>query len=599
MKQNTKSEIFKTIKEYNKKLINLGYEVLFMGLKGSQNYNLDTEHSDVDVIAVVKPQKYSRTKISTKVSFGDKNADEAQVCDIFEFAKQVRKGNCSYIEVINSDFKIGKLPAEFYNAKTNVKSYYHMMMQKYHALDKQFESKKDIIAKYGYDPKQLHHIVRLYHLLENYFYANADENNVKVTDEELKKYLISLKLEPIEGFRELADNYINNAKQIQMQLDEFVENDISDEVIYQYLEDLDNKIIKNQIAEVVSDTYTILNNNQYLETSFTELLEHLHKHFNIDIRNIDTHAKTIKANKPTDDFDMLDKVYSDFLSIILYEHTKEAIRAIAINRGIDDYDAEELQYRAELAYLDKDIYQNVLASIEFAEFCNQYHEILKEVPGFYQKYNLSKEEYEWKFTFVEGILIPNKVNDKIRNIQIRTDDKNKRSKYINFSSSKKTEKFYKYATKAHQGFHFITNYLTKNTTNGKTLVITEGFFKAYEINENFTHAKNLFKSQGIILPENYDVLSVPGLGANLNTLNLDGYNNIILAFDRDVKEGCKQTIKGYNKFLISLNNHQDIKGKDILIQEYLPKTKIDDDIKELKQIEIKKDNNFEKLSDIF
>jgi hypothetical protein len=42
-----------------------------------------------------------------------------------------------------------------------------MLMEKVHAFDKLFEGRKHIVEKFGYNPKQLHHIIRLYDLLKH------------------------------------------------------------------------------------------------------------------------------------------------------------------------------------------------------------------------------------------------------------------------------------------------------------------------------------------------------------------------------------------------------------------------------------------------
>ena len=47
-----------------------------------------------------------------------------------------------------------------------------MILQKWHAFSHEYPSKIDVIKKYGYDPKQLCHIVRLRMLMERYLEGN-------------------------------------------------------------------------------------------------------------------------------------------------------------------------------------------------------------------------------------------------------------------------------------------------------------------------------------------------------------------------------------------------------------------------------------------
>lgn len=50
-----KQQIFKTLGQYKKVLEDKGYQVIYIGLYGSQNYNLDDELSDIDCKAIILP----------------------------------------------------------------------------------------------------------------------------------------------------------------------------------------------------------------------------------------------------------------------------------------------------------------------------------------------------------------------------------------------------------------------------------------------------------------------------------------------------------------------------------------------------------------
>lgn len=58
---------------------------------------------------------------------------------------------------------------------------YGMMTEKFHALDKEYPSTKHKVEKFGYDPKQLHHIVRLEDLIWRYT-DSKDYGNFMVSD---------------------------------------------------------------------------------------------------------------------------------------------------------------------------------------------------------------------------------------------------------------------------------------------------------------------------------------------------------------------------------------------------------------------------------
>ena len=50
-----KTDIFKELANRKKILEERGYKVIYIGLYGSQNYNLSDEQSDIDVKAIILP----------------------------------------------------------------------------------------------------------------------------------------------------------------------------------------------------------------------------------------------------------------------------------------------------------------------------------------------------------------------------------------------------------------------------------------------------------------------------------------------------------------------------------------------------------------
>ena len=48
-----KTDLFKTLSRYKDLLEEKGYTVVYIGLYGSQNYNLDDEQSDIDCKVII------------------------------------------------------------------------------------------------------------------------------------------------------------------------------------------------------------------------------------------------------------------------------------------------------------------------------------------------------------------------------------------------------------------------------------------------------------------------------------------------------------------------------------------------------------------
>ena len=157
-------EIFHTLQQYKEYAESQGLFVYAIMLKGSQNYNLADEESDIDanLIFIPKPSELRANK-TYKFEF---ETGEVTCHNIYSFAEIVAKGNPQWIEVCHTKYHLGKSLDMFKHYKLNPSALKGMIMEKVHAFSKLYPSKASIIKKFGYDPKQLHHIIRLYDCLE-------------------------------------------------------------------------------------------------------------------------------------------------------------------------------------------------------------------------------------------------------------------------------------------------------------------------------------------------------------------------------------------------------------------------------------------------
>lgn len=82
-------------------------EVLYIGLFGSQNYNLSTNNSDVDVIAVLE-LSLNEYILGTRINRTIKtHSGNISVIDVVSFMQQLQKGTPNHVEVSNTEFWIG------------------------------------------------------------------------------------------------------------------------------------------------------------------------------------------------------------------------------------------------------------------------------------------------------------------------------------------------------------------------------------------------------------------------------------------------------------------------------------------------------------
>ena len=152
--------------------------------QGSQNYGLDYEGSDIDTKCFLVPTLediiFNKKPIST--TYVRANEEHIDFKDIRLFLTTVRKQNLNFMEILFTKYKIVNPLYEpywnrlienneqiaHYNPVGAVKTMKGIAMEKYHAMEHRYPSKVDIIDKYHYDGKQLHHLLRVREYLIRY-----------------------------------------------------------------------------------------------------------------------------------------------------------------------------------------------------------------------------------------------------------------------------------------------------------------------------------------------------------------------------------------------------------------------------------------------
>lgn len=158
------NSVMTQLQQYKSDLESKGHQVYAIMLKGSQNYNLHDSESDVDANAILIPSLSEiRHNKSYKYSY---DTGEVVCHNIYSFAEIVAKGNPQWCEVVHTPYHIGGSLDLFKHFKVNPSALKGMVYEKVAAFDKLYPSRAHMIEKFQYDPKQLHHIIRLYHTLK-------------------------------------------------------------------------------------------------------------------------------------------------------------------------------------------------------------------------------------------------------------------------------------------------------------------------------------------------------------------------------------------------------------------------------------------------
>ena len=246
-----KSELYKC-RDYLK---GKGYNVVYLCIYGSQNYDLDIYtddyKSDIDFKAVIIPTLddlvYNCKPISTTIEY---NGGQIDLKDIRSWVDTLVKANPAYIEtlytslgIIDEDYREYIIPilrlrfALLYSLRAQfARAVYGMARAREAAFEHPCPSCISDIEKYKYSRKQLHHIVRFFYLLYGYVYDGY--LSLEPTEEQ-KTFLLDIKIGKYkyEDACKIRDEYMQKLKILKDT----------------YLDSIDEKTINYKVKEYVLD----------------------------------------------------------------------------------------------------------------------------------------------------------------------------------------------------------------------------------------------------------------------------------------------------------------------------------------------------------
>lgn len=182
----TDMELKARVMEHYRDALKLYPEERIVGiyLQGSQNYYLDDEESDVDTKLLVVPTLdeiiFNRKPVSvTHIRDNDEHIDAK---DVRLYWQCFRKGNPNFVEILFSRVSyVNPMYQDLWddmvamaeqvarvNPLASAKAMMGMVQEKFHAMEHRYPSRADIIDRFGYDPKQLSHLIRMTWFLNEY-----------------------------------------------------------------------------------------------------------------------------------------------------------------------------------------------------------------------------------------------------------------------------------------------------------------------------------------------------------------------------------------------------------------------------------------------
>ena len=232
-------------------------------LQGSQNYSLDLPTSDVDTKLIVLPSfkdiaLASKPISTTHIRANDEHTDWK---DIRLYMETFRKQNLNFLEILFTDYKIIHPEYEPYwniliknregiarmNPYRAVKSMQGIAKEKYHAMEHRYPAKADIIDTYGYDPKQVSHLVRVRDYLDRYIAGESYEKCLKpskdffdlILDLKLCKYNLedarAIARENLEHIDLVAKDFYENEEEKENSAMRELLNEVSYEIMKKYI----------------------------------------------------------------------------------------------------------------------------------------------------------------------------------------------------------------------------------------------------------------------------------------------------------------------------------------------------------------------------
>lgn len=230
MSYNSAEEVRNRVKEHYDKVKSFNLDVVGVFLQGSWNYGLGYEGSDVDTKAVILPtfEDFVRTKSPLSHTHVLENNEHIDLKDIRVMLPIFKKQNTNFIEILFTEYMV--LNPEYtslfiplleareaiarYNDFAAINCQVGMIYQKYQALEHPYPSLVDKLEKFGYDPKQLSHIVRGLDFLEQFISGKPYKECLIPKN---KDYILEVKkgIHSLDEARKIAKESVNKAQEIK------------------------------------------------------------------------------------------------------------------------------------------------------------------------------------------------------------------------------------------------------------------------------------------------------------------------------------------------------------------------------------------------
>lgn len=166
--------------------------IVCLVLQGSQNYGLDTSNSDIDTKLIVCPtfRDIALNKQPVSTTHVRANDEHIDFKDLRLYCATFKKQNLNFLEILFSPYTIinplykaewdrlieAREAITHYDPVRAIKSMQGVAYTKYKQLENESPSHMEAIEKFGYSPKELHHLLRVEEYIERYIHGDSYAN---------------------------------------------------------------------------------------------------------------------------------------------------------------------------------------------------------------------------------------------------------------------------------------------------------------------------------------------------------------------------------------------------------------------------------------
>ena len=247
--------------------------IVVLACQGSQNYGLDYEDSDFDTKCITVPtfKEIALNKKALSTTHVRGNNEHIDLKDIRLYIQTFRKQNLNFLEILFTPYYVcpmnnfinfsnewGKLidnreKIAHMNPLRGFSSMKGIAAEKYHALEHHYPSRMHMIEKFGYDPKQLHHLLRIDEFMKR-FYNGESYEDCLISD--YPDYLIDIKkgLFDLDKARDIANTTMTEIENLYNKAKSTLNNKEDKEMV-ELLEDVSYNIMKRSIQNELVGIY--------------------------------------------------------------------------------------------------------------------------------------------------------------------------------------------------------------------------------------------------------------------------------------------------------------------------------------------------------